>query len=78
MVRKNALQILIPKYGLESAIVLERKSHLFKYEEEEGTITALKENVLFKVFDRVTVKVKKEGYGRKKAGNVLLVVLVRG
>lgn len=57
-VRKNALQILIPKYGLEGTLFLNAgekgTSNLFTFNEEESTQTA--GDVVFHVFDPVTVQ----------------------
>jgi len=57
-VRKNALQVLIPKYGLEGTVFLhqdqDKKQSLFTYNEEEGTQTA--GAVTFHVFDPVIVQ----------------------
>ncbi|ESO98220.1 hypothetical protein LOTGIDRAFT_114650 [Lottia gigantea] len=56
-VRKNALQVLIPKYGLEGTIYLnnDKKSKVqFIYNEEQDTQTA--GNVVFHVFDHVVVQ----------------------
>ncbi|XP_055377546.1 exosome complex exonuclease RRP44 [Condylostylus longicornis] len=63
-VRKNALQILIPKFGLEGTIYLNKPSQekgslnevkaLFVYNEEEHTQTC--GNVTFHSFDPVTVR----------------------
>lgn len=53
-VRKNALQILVPKYGLESAVLLKKDSP-FVYNEETGVLTS--GNVSIRVFDKVTVQV---------------------
>ncbi|KAL8570447.1 exosome catalytic subunit dis3 [Nucella lapillus] len=60
-VRKNALQILIPKYGLEGTVFLTPSAAsdkggatLFTYDEEENTQTA--GDVVFRVFDPVIVQ----------------------
>ncbi|KAL5022343.1 hypothetical protein ScPMuIL_001498 [Solemya velum] len=57
-VKKNALQILIPKYGLEGTLFLNAKdlpSHVnFVYQEESNTQTC--GEVVFHVFDRVIVQ----------------------
>ncbi|XP_076462182.1 LOW QUALITY PROTEIN: exosome complex exonuclease RRP44-like [Babylonia areolata] len=57
-VRKNALQILIPKYGLEGTLFLNApdkgSASLFTYDEEENTQTV--GDVVFHVFDRVVVQ----------------------
>nr|KAI8762821.1 exosome complex exonuclease RRP44 [Biomphalaria glabrata] len=57
-VRKNALQILIPKYGLEGTVFLndegQKTSSLFVYDEEMNTQTA--GNVTIHVFDPVIVQ----------------------
>ncbi|KAL3284855.1 hypothetical protein HHI36_018994 [Cryptolaemus montrouzieri] len=56
-VRKNALQILLPKYGLECTLYLSVKGNesLFEYDEEEQTQKA--GDVIFHAFDPVTVRV---------------------
>ncbi|KAK9873611.1 hypothetical protein WA026_023290 [Henosepilachna vigintioctopunctata] len=56
-VKKNALQILLPKYGLECTLYLSKKGDesLFVYDEEEQTQKA--GNVVFHAFDQVTVRV---------------------
>ena len=57
-VRKNALQILIPKFGLEGTLYLSKKGEsapvTFKYDEAEHTQTC--GNVVFRSFDHVTVQ----------------------
>lgn len=53
-VRKNALQILIPKYGLEGTVYLDDEK-AFVYDEEESTVTF--GDVVLHVFDPVTVKI---------------------
>ncbi|XP_005105731.1 exosome complex exonuclease RRP44 [Aplysia californica] len=57
-VRKNALQVLIPKYGLEGTVFLndenKKSSSIFVYNEEESTQTA--GDVIFHVFDPVIVQ----------------------
>lgn len=57
--RKNALQVLIPKFGLEGTIYLSGKKHLnssvqFVYCEEEHTQQY--NNVVFRAFDPVTIR----------------------
>lgn len=56
--RKNALQILIPKFGLEGTLYLNKKGEpgpvTFKYDETEHTQTC--GNVVFRSFDHVTVQ----------------------
>ncbi|KAK0045183.1 exosome complex exonuclease RRP44 [Biomphalaria pfeifferi] len=58
ILRKNALQILIPKYGLEGTVFLndegQKTSSLFVYDEEMNTQTA--GNVTIHVFDPVIVQ----------------------
>ncbi|XP_070553170.1 exosome complex exonuclease RRP44-like [Ptychodera flava] len=56
-VRKNALQILIPKFGLEGTLFLkaEKGNSLFKFNEEESSQSA--GEVKFRVFDRVIVQI---------------------
>ncbi|KAF5292908.1 hypothetical protein FQR65_LT11160 [Abscondita terminalis] len=56
-VRKNAIQILIPKYGLECTLYLAQKgktSSFFAYSEEEQTQTC--GNIILHAFDPVTVR----------------------
>ncbi|KAG8039028.1 hypothetical protein G9C98_003335 [Cotesia typhae] len=57
-VRKNALQILIPKYGLEGTLYLNKKGNTsgvkFIYNEEEHTQTC--GDVVFRSFDPVIVQ----------------------
>ncbi|XP_056008572.1 exosome complex exonuclease RRP44-like isoform X2 [Ostrea edulis] len=53
-VRKNAIQILIPKYGLEATLYLDSKAVTFEYNEEEQTQTC--GDVVFRVFGRVIVQ----------------------
>ncbi|XP_034936260.1 exosome complex exonuclease RRP44 [Chelonus insularis] len=57
-VRKNALQILIPKYGLEGTLYLKKKGESspvnFVYNEEEHTQTCGK--IVFRSFDPVVVQ----------------------
>lgn len=57
-VRKNALQILIPKYGLECTLYLASKGEtgLFEYDEEHQTQKA--GDVVFHTFDPVTIRLK--------------------
>jgi len=60
-VRKNALQILIPKYGLEGTIYLHDKNDMnsiFKY--DENAISQTAGNVVFRVFDKVVVQISIE------------------
>ena len=56
-IRKNALQILIPKYGLEGTIFLanHKGESLFVYDEEASTQQA--GDVVFSTFDPVTVQI---------------------
>ncbi|XP_034175685.2 exosome complex exonuclease RRP44-like protein Dis3 [Osmia lignaria lignaria] len=57
-VRKNALQILIPKYGLEGTLYLnENKANsiTFKYNNEDHSQTC--GNVMFRTFDPVIVQI---------------------
>ncbi len=56
MIRKNAFQVLTPKYGLESAVLLGPDSP-FVYDEQEGTLTTKDNAVCLRMFDRVTVQV---------------------
>ncbi|XP_063925584.1 exosome complex exonuclease RRP44 [Zophobas morio] len=56
-VRKNALQILIPRYGLECTLFLARKgetSNIFEYNEEDQTQKA--GDVVLHAFDPVVVR----------------------
>lgn len=58
-VRKNALQVLIPKFGLEGTIYLSGKKNAksaiqFVYNEEEHTQQY--KNFLFRAFDPVTIR----------------------
>lgn len=55
-VRKNALQILVPKYGLEGTLYLETEnfSGKFNYDEENQTQTC--GDIVFHSFDPVTVR----------------------
>lgn len=57
-VRKNALQILIPKYGLEGTIYLNKKGQVspvtFVYNEEDQTQRY--KDILFRSFDPVVVQ----------------------
>merc|ERR1712014_338188 len=57
MGRKNAIQVLIPKFGLEGTIFVadNKGKSMFTYNEEEGTQTC--GEVVFHVFDPVTVQV---------------------
>nr|XP_022901619.1 exosome complex exonuclease RRP44-like [Onthophagus taurus] len=58
-VRKNALQILIPKFGLESTLYLgkkgEEKLSIFEYNEEDHTQKC--GDIVFHAFDPVTVRI---------------------
>lgn len=58
-VRKNALQVLIPKFGLEGTIYLSGKKNStstiqFVYNEEEHT--QQHKNLIFRAFDPVTIR----------------------
>ncbi|GAB6030282.1 hypothetical protein CHUAL_005957 [Chamberlinius hualienensis] len=53
-VRQNALQVLVPKYGLEGMIFLNKSNSPFVYNENEPSQTCGK--VKFLPFDRVTVR----------------------
>lgn len=56
-VRKNALQVLIPKYGLEGTVYLdEENKSKFTFNEEESTQT-FNSDVVIHVFDAVTVQI---------------------
>lgn len=55
--RKNALQILIPKFGLEGTLYLNNKENeaiAFVYDQEEHTQSY--KNVTFRSFDQVVVQ----------------------
>jgi len=56
-VRKNGLQVLIPKYGLEGTVYLkeEQRGTLYSFNEEESTLTF--GSVVLHVFDPVTVQI---------------------
>ncbi|XP_043927988.1 exosome complex exonuclease RRP44 [Protopterus annectens] len=57
-VRKNAISVLIPKFGLEGTVFFEEKDKAarnLKYDEEIPTLTV--EGVVFRVFMKVTVKI---------------------
>ena len=61
-VRKNAVQVLIPKYGLEGTVFLDRdfegnstSSGMLNYNEEKCQIVV--KNVCLKVFDKVVVQI---------------------
>lgn len=58
-VRKNAIQVLIPKYGLEGTIYVTKsskeKSSIFTFDEEKYHMIA--GDIVLKVFDHVTVQV---------------------
>lgn len=55
-VRKNAMQVLIPKYGLECTLYLNKKDEksIFEYNEENHTQTC--GDIVFHAFDPVTVR----------------------
>ncbi|KRT80779.1 hypothetical protein AMK59_5521 [Oryctes borbonicus] len=56
-VRKNALQVLIPKYGLECTLYLGKKDQkldIFTYNEENQTQTC--GDIVFHAFDPVTIR----------------------
>lgn len=55
-VRKNALQILIPKYGLEGTVFMNKQDVSgFTYNEQEPSLTD--GDVTYRSFDRVAVKI---------------------
>ena len=54
-VRRNAIQVLIPKYGLESAIMVKPESPLL-FDEEQQSLTA-DDGQKLNMFDRVRVQV---------------------
>uniref|UniRef100_A0A915JEX0 Ribonuclease II/R domain-containing protein n=1 Tax=Romanomermis culicivorax TaxID=13658 RepID=A0A915JEX0_ROMCU len=53
-VRRNALQVLVPKYGLESAVLLKKGQHPFTYDEQNGALTF--NDICLRMFDKVTVQ----------------------
>ncbi|XP_046853913.1 exosome complex exonuclease RRP44-like [Xenia sp. Carnegie-2017] len=55
-VRRNALQVLIPKYGVEGNIFLRETTSRSKFNEEEMSITI--GDVTFKVFSKIRVQIK--------------------
>ncbi|XP_046852546.1 exosome complex exonuclease RRP44-like [Xenia sp. Carnegie-2017] len=55
-VRRNALQVLIPKYGIEGNIFLRETTSRSKFNEEEMSITI--GDVTFKVFSKIRVQIK--------------------
>ncbi|CAG9764874.1 unnamed protein product [Ceutorhynchus assimilis] len=57
-VRKNALQILIPKYGLECTMYLVKKGETSIFEYDEETITQKAGDVVFHTFDPVLIRLK--------------------
>lgn len=54
-VRKNAIQVLIPKYGLEGTIFLENSQAKFTYDEKSGTQKC--GEVTFSSFDKLIVQI---------------------
>lgn len=54
-VRKNALQVLIPKYGLEGTVFMDKHGSGFVFNEEEPSLTV--GEVTYRLFDRVLVKI---------------------
>eukprot|EP00794_Sanderia_malayensis_P006904 gene6904-7682_t len=61
-VRKNAIQVLIPKYGLEGTIFFnkpgENDSEMLKYNDENGTLES--GETILRVFDKVVVQISVE------------------
>ncbi len=55
-VRKNALQILIPKYGLEGTLYLENENSTVKFAYDEENQTQTCGEITFYSFDPVTVR----------------------
>jgi exosome complex exonuclease DIS3/RRP44 len=74
-VRKNALQILIPRYGLECTLFLARKgetSNVFEYDEEEQTQRA--GDVILHAFDPVVVRLALDSNNIQREKFVLQLV----
>ncbi|XP_076263705.1 exosome complex exonuclease RRP44-like protein Dis3 [Rhynchophorus ferrugineus] len=57
-VRKNALQILIPKYGLETTLYLVKKGENSTFEYDEENQSQRSGDVVLHAFDPVTVRLK--------------------
>lgn len=55
-VRKNALQILIPKYGLECTLYVIRKNSKVIFEFDEETQTQKCGDIVFHAFDPVIIR----------------------
>lgn len=55
-VKKNALQILIPKYGFESAVLIGPDSPL-QYNPDDNCVVCANSGVSLRTFDRVVVQV---------------------
>ncbi|KAL1500756.1 hypothetical protein ABEB36_006202 [Hypothenemus hampei] len=79
-VRKNALQILIPKYGLECTLFLAKKGEttMFQYDEERQTQSA--DGVTFHAFDPVTVRLQLDSSNIQHEKFILQLVkpIIRG
>ncbi|XP_018332640.1 exosome complex exonuclease RRP44 [Agrilus planipennis] len=73
-VRKNALQILIPRYGLESTLYLSQKGKksIFEYNEEDQTQKY--EDVVFHAFDPVIVRLALDSNNIQREKLVLQLV----
>jgi len=54
-VRKNALQVLIPKYGLEGTVFMDKQSAVTFNQEEPSLKVG---DVTYRLFDRVTVNIQ--------------------
>ncbi|XP_028406202.1 exosome complex exonuclease RRP44-like [Dendronephthya gigantea] len=71
-IRKNALQVLIPKYGIEGNIFLRELTERSKFEDEESSLTI--DDVTFRVFSKVRVQIKVEtSSSRNRFVNISLV-----
>ena len=57
-VRQNALHVLIPKYGLENPLFFEGDNIMVVPDESEPSLTV--EEVKFRLFDKVVVKITVE------------------
>lgn len=56
-VRKNALQVLIPKYGLEGTLFMDKQNEsAVTFNQEEPSLTV--GDVTYRLFDRVTVNIQ--------------------
>ncbi|CAB4038465.1 exosome complex exonuclease RRP44 isoform X3 [Paramuricea clavata] len=71
-VRKNALQVLIPKYGIEGNIFLREVTSRSKFDDEESSLTI--DDVTFRVFSKVLIQIKVEtSSSRNRFVNISLV-----